>query len=174
MKKTITLILSLFTFFYLTVHAATAQITNPAVVGPLGSDPVAASSGATFTSYFVYIWRAVIFVGALMVLVYFLWGGIEWITAGGDQSKVGKARDRITQSMIGLVILVASFSIIGLLSQVFFGDSFNLLELTIPTAATLGGAAGTVGGGAGSGGGSGSTVPPNIIEEILGIIGSLF
>ena len=68
-----------------------------------------------------------------MVLIYFLWGGIEWITAGGDTAKVQKARDRITQSIIGLVILVASFVIIGFISELFFGSDFNLLEITIPT-----------------------------------------
>lgn len=63
----------------------------------------------------------------------FLWGAIEWITAGGDSGKVGKARDKITQAIIGLVILVGSFVIIGFIGRVFFGGDFDLLNLTIPT-----------------------------------------
>ena len=107
-------------------------ITNP-VTGNLGNNPVEAKQGTTFTNFLITLWRAIISVGGLMVLIYFLWGGIEWITAGGDTAKVQKARDRITQSIIGLVILVASFVIIGFISELFFGSDFNLLEITIPT-----------------------------------------
>lgn len=106
-------------------------IKNP-VIGDLGNDPAAAQSGSLFLRYFVTLWRALITVGAILVLVYFLWGAIEWIVAGGDQGKVQKARDRMTQAAIGLVLLVGSFTILAFLSMVFFGDNFNILELTIP------------------------------------------
>ncbi len=106
-------------------------ITNP-VIGTLGDDAAKAQSGATFLGYFITLWRALITVGAIIVVIYFLWGAIEWIVAGGDQGKVAKARDRMTQAAIGLVLLVGSFTIIAFLSMVFFGDNFNILELTIP------------------------------------------
>jgi hypothetical protein len=138
MKKVFTSIsattLTLMASFFAFVQTAQAAITNPALGEDLGGDPLAATEGTTFLSYFVLLWRAVITVGALMVIVFFVWGGIEWISAGGDTAKVQKARDRLTQSAIGLIVLVASFSIIGLLSSLFFGEDFNLLKLTIPTA----------------------------------------
>lgn len=132
MKKIVALFTSLLATFTLSASSAVAQITNPAIPTELGGNAAAAQSGTTFTSYFITLWRGVIFVGGIMVLVYFLWGGVEWITAGGDQAKVGKARDKMTQAVVGLIILVASFSIIGLISQIFF-PGMNLLQLTIPT-----------------------------------------
>lgn len=111
------------------VSKPTGGITNPAI-GDLGNNSVEAASGATFTSYFVRIWQAVITVGGLTVLLYFVWGGIEWITAGGDSSKIEKARNKITQSVIGMIILVGSFAIIGLINTLFFGNDFNLLNPT--------------------------------------------
>jgi|GEM_PF-931521 len=109
-------------------------ITNP-VTGSLGDNPTEAAAGTTFLTFLITLWRAIITLGGLMVLIFFLWGAIEWITAGGDSSKVQKARDRITQAIIGMVLLVASFVIIGFISQLFFGPDFNLLNLTIPTPA---------------------------------------
>lgn len=111
-------------------------LTNPAIDSALGEGVEAASSGATFLSYFITIWRALITVGSLAVIIMFLWGAIDWITAGGDSGKVGKARDKITQAVIGMVILVGSFIIIGFVGQLFF-EGFDLLNLTIPTPADI-------------------------------------
>lgn len=104
-------------------------ITNPAI-GNLGNSPSAATAGTTFANYFVTIWQAIIFVGGLTVLVYFLWSGISWILAADDASKVQKARDRMTQAVIGMIILVGSFVIIQLISSLFFGEEYNLLNPT--------------------------------------------
>ena len=133
MKRKLLIAILLSSIALLTLTTLTqAQIINPAIDPTLGADAESAESGATFVSYFITLWRGVVFIGGLLVFVYFMWGGIEWISAGGDSAKVGKARDKITQSIVGLIVLVASFALIGLISQIFFGPSFNLLELTIP------------------------------------------
>lgn len=106
-------------------------ITNPAI-GNLGSSPTRAASGSIFVGYIILIWRAIITVGGLTVLLMFVWGAVEWITAGGDTSKIEKARNRMTQAVIGMIVLTASFTIIGFISTLFF-PTFNLLELTFPT-----------------------------------------
>lgn len=107
--------------------------TNPVITGDLGGNGAggaeAATSGATFVSYFVSVWQAFIIIGAIMVLIYFLWGSIEWITAGADIAIVEKARRRITQAMIGLLVLISSFVIIEFISQLLFGEEFSILNL---------------------------------------------
>jgi hypothetical protein len=109
----------------------TQGITNPAIEGVLGGNEGGikmAESGSLFTNYFVQLWQAIIAVGGLAVLLYFVWGAVEWITAGGDSSKIEKARNKITQSVIGMIILVGSFAIIGVINAIFFESSgFNLL-----------------------------------------------
>ncbi|MDQ3008381.1 MAG: hypothetical protein M3Q81_02180 [bacterium] len=112
---------------------ASAAIQNEAI-GALGTNEAGARSGVTFFTYFIYLWNAIITIGGFFVVLNFVWGAIEWIASGGDQAKVSKGRDRITQSIIGLIILVGSFVIIGFISQLFFGESFNLLRVNIPTA----------------------------------------
>jgi hypothetical protein len=47
----------------------------------------------------------VIFVGLLV------FAGFQWMTAGGNEEKVEKARNLITRAIIGLIIVVAAYSI---------------------------------------------------------------
>lgn len=54
----------------------------------------------------------------------FLVGGIGWITAGGDKTKLTEARDRISNAFIGLIIVIAGWAILALVGQ-FFG--YNIL-----------------------------------------------
>lgn len=46
-------------------------------------------------------------------------GGITWISAGGDPKALGAARARITNALIGLIIVVASYAIAAIVGQVF-------------------------------------------------------
>lgn len=116
-----------------------AAINNPALNETLGgtaNNAATAEDGTVFVTYFIVLWRGVIAVGSLLVLVYFMWGAIEWITAAGEAGKITKARDKITQAVIGLIMLISAFAIIGFLSSLFFGPDFNLLNITFPTTGT--------------------------------------
>lgn len=108
-----------------------AQITNP-VTGDLGTYDASESSGSKFIEYTVYLWRAAITIGALAVIVYFLLGAFTWITSGGDKAKVEDARNKITNAVIGLVLLVSSFVLLGFLSKILFAGQFDILKLNIP------------------------------------------
>jgi hypothetical protein len=79
-------------------------------------------SGATttFGSFFESLLGGIMFIAALLVLFYLIWGAIEWITAGGDQSKIQKGRDRIVQSIIGIIVLASTLALFGLV-QSFLG-----------------------------------------------------
>jgi len=54
-----------------------------------------------------------IFLGFLGIvfLVLTLYAGFLWMTAQGDDSKVKKAKDMLTQAIIGLIIIVAAYAI---------------------------------------------------------------
>lgn len=54
---------------------------------------------------------AAIVIGALATLIYMIYGGINWITAGGDAQKVEASQKFITNAIIGLIILVATYAI---------------------------------------------------------------
>lgn len=50
------------------------------------------------------------FIGILL-LVYILYAGFLWMTAGGDEGKVKTATTMIRNAIIGLLIIVAAFAI---------------------------------------------------------------
>lgn len=52
---------------------------------------------------------------ALLVFFYLIWGGIDWITSGGDKGKTEQARSKILAAVIGLIIVAASYAIVQLL-----------------------------------------------------------
>lgn len=59
-------------------------------------------------------------------------GGIQWINAGGDPKNLESARGRITNAVIGLVIVVAAFAITLIFTtllgvNIFTGDVVDII-----------------------------------------------
>ena len=50
------------------------------------------------------------FLGIIAVVIILI-GGFKWMTAGGSEDKVGEAKKLITAGIIGLIIILASWSI---------------------------------------------------------------
>ena len=102
-------------------------ISNPVIDPSEGtidqmSDPLSA--------FIARIWQTMVILGGLLVLVFLIWGAIEWISSGGDENKLKDAKGKMTNAFIGLVILVGSFAITLLLEHVV---GFNILEIVWPT-----------------------------------------
>ena len=54
----------------------------------------------------------------LIVLVMVIWGGIQYVTSGGDKELAQAAQKRITAALVGLVIVVAAYAIALILEKV--------------------------------------------------------
>lgn len=87
----------------------------------------------------------VMIIAALLVFLYLIWGGIEWITSGGDKGKTESARNKITSAVVGMIILAASYAILLLILR-FIG--FEDLADVFTQAETIEGAAGDTNNGA--------------------------
>ncbi len=55
----------------------------------------------------------------IILFIVLLWGGYDFIISRGNPEKVKSARAKITTSLIGFVLLVVSYLIVRLLSEVF-------------------------------------------------------
>ena len=104
-------------------------IQNRALTAQFGSNP---DGGAALGLLIATLFRAAIMLGGLALFVFIVMGGINWITAGGDEKKIEDARNRITNGIIGMAILVATAAIITFVGS-FLG--MDLLNLSIPTPA---------------------------------------
>jgi hypothetical protein len=56
--------------------------------------------------------------GGLFFVFFFVQGAFQWITAGGDSGKIEKARGQMIQGILGVIVLVASYAIIGLIGTI--------------------------------------------------------
>jgi len=101
-----------------------------------------------------------VIIGAVILLFNLVMAGIEWISAGGDSSKIEKARGRIIQSTIGIFVLAASVAIFSIINQLL-GSPLEIRFLS-------GG-----NGGAGSGVGNPACVCWNGKNAMTGAVGRL-
>ena len=65
---------------------------------------------------------------SLMFVVYFILGAFEWISSGGDKGKLEKARNRMMYGVLGMIIIVGAYSLLGLLSGIIGIDFLNPAE----------------------------------------------
>ena len=108
--------------------AMSAMLSTASVaMAEVSIEPITTGKGYAnnFGTMFSSILNVVMLVAALLVFAYMIWGGIEWITSGGDKTKAESARNKLTSAVIGLVIVAASYAIVTLVVQFLgFGD-FN-------------------------------------------------
>ena len=79
---------------------------------------ISAKGDTAFANYIAILWQTIVIIGGIAALLYLAWGALDWITAGADQEKLKKAKSRIQNSLLGLVILALSYAIIQLISRV--------------------------------------------------------
>lgn len=105
------------------VFAATESIKIEAGdAGTLGNT----LSTITVANLITTILSVVFVIVALIFFFMLVVGGVKWISSGGDEKKVAAARASITNALIGLVIVFASWAIVNLLGSIF---GFSLTDL---------------------------------------------
>lgn len=114
----------MYSIFYSTLAFTINQPTNYGIqakkdVGPLTTTVLTNSVTIIFT------------VAAVLLIAMLTWGALEWVLSGGDKEAVGSARKRITNALIGLVILGVTFVIARVIGTIV---GFNPLQnLPIPS-----------------------------------------
>jgi hypothetical protein len=102
-------------------------ITNPALGETLKGLLRRPDPGENFLETIIPNFVTLGFIIASVVFIFFfIWGGISWITSGGDKAQVQTARDRITSAIVGMVILLAMYAIIQVVELFFHTNIINL------------------------------------------------
>ena len=67
-------------------------------------------------------------VGTVIFFFMILWGAVQWITSGGDKQGLESAKSRITNALIGVIIMFSIFAFMKLL-QGFFHVTIMQLDI---------------------------------------------
>ncbi|PJE50350.1 MAG: hypothetical protein COV29_04195 [Candidatus Yanofskybacteria bacterium CG10_big_fil_rev_8_21_14_0_10_36_16] len=102
--------------------SANAQFTNPEGALEIPGNPVPDSEELNLTSILdaiTTIAQFLLFAGALIAVIFIVWGGILWMSAGGDSSKVARARQTIINGLIGSIIVLGIGTIMSTAGYLF-------------------------------------------------------
>ena len=61
----------------------------------------------------------IIILSSILLFIYLVIGGLQWLTSGGDKMAAQAARDKITAALTGLVIVLAAFALVRILEAAF-------------------------------------------------------
>lgn len=64
----------------------------------------------------------VLFIAALVAFAYLIFSGFQYITAGGDAAKAQTARQGIINALIGILVIVVSYTVLRYVGTLLLGD----------------------------------------------------
>ncbi len=98
-------------------------------LSPIGKEALKSGSAqgvvAAFTTQLSNIIAFLTILGSLFFVIYFIVGGFEWLQAGGDTGKAEKARTRMINAAIGLLVMILATALVGIIGGVFGIDILN-------------------------------------------------
>jgi len=116
------------------VFAANIETGPIKGIGPFGFENEAVSEATTKTQFgniLSTVITVITVVGGLAFIIYFTMGGLKWITAGGDKTKIQEAQTQMTQGIVGLVVITVGLFVVGIIGGILgidFLNPFNTLS----------------------------------------------
>lgn len=99
------------------------------VVGTITAPLPAAYAGPPgIIAFLLNILRVVFVVAGIYAFFNIILAGFTYMSAGGDSKKLESAWAKIWQSLVGLILVVASFAFAALIGQLFFGEPTFILQ----------------------------------------------
>ena len=69
----------------------------------------------------------IFFAAGLLLLIYLIFGGFQFMYSRGDPKATQSAKDKITNALIGFVIVIMAYGLVSLLGRVLRINPFILL-----------------------------------------------
>lgn len=80
-------------------------------IKPSGSIDTSKDLAGLLTPILETILRYIYFFTGVAALLYLIWAGYRYLSAGGDTKKSGEARVAIVHAVIGIAVIVAAYAI---------------------------------------------------------------
>lgn len=129
------------------IYAATTQLgtrigDNCDGLGPLCTPTGALGSLQAITRVISSIIGVITAVAGIWFFLNFIIAGVQWIGAGGDKHTLEEAQKRITNAFIGLIIVVAGWSILALAGKflgydILISDPQRMIQQLFPGSSSV-------------------------------------
>jgi hypothetical protein len=94
--------------------------------GTWGTAPSTPGTALTnFESLISMVIGFITVVGGIYFMFQIFTGAVQWISSGSDKDGVSKAQKKFTNALLGLIILIFAYSLIGIVGTLFGLDLFN-------------------------------------------------
>ncbi len=123
--------------FYAFVHqveAATQTDIFGKIEAPAGVDKYNAQAGAGGIGLILFFSNMIRFatvIAGIWVFINFILAGWTYITSSGDAGAHKKVSEKLTMSMMGIMIIVGAYTIAALIGLIVFGDAKYILSPTL-------------------------------------------
>lgn len=104
------------------------------------------ADSAGLASFFNNLYKFLVGIAAILAVIEIIWGGIE-ISTQDSVSKQSDGRKRITNAILGLILVLSPVIVFSIINPNILNLSLNLPELEITTFFAGGGSGGSGGGG---------------------------
>lgn len=84
------------------------------IVNPIGTDD--------FTELVTNFLGWLLGIAGALALLMLIWGGILYVTSAGDEQKAAKGKRIVTWTILGLIVILMSYSIIALIEDIFINE----------------------------------------------------
>jgi uncharacterized membrane protein len=98
-----------------------AQVNYQQLEGGIGLKFAGGNVGTIVGESLKYIFA----VAGILLLIYLILGGFQYLTSAGDPKKAQEAQSKITQALIGFVIIFASYWIVQIVAAVLGLDKIG-------------------------------------------------
>jgi Na+/H+ antiporter NhaD/arsenite permease-like protein len=80
----------------------------------------------TFGTLISLVLPSVFWIAAVLVVLYFLWSGLQYLISKGDPKQLDAARKRMTYAILGLVIILTAALIVEFLPEELLGFKISI------------------------------------------------
>ncbi len=105
-----------------TIDDVFGQISPPPGSGGLNGGDV----GTGLSNLFAVGIRLAFVVAGVALLIYLLWGAIDWIMSGGEKESLEKARSKMTNAIIGILIMVFALALFSVIT----GNILGIIDIS--------------------------------------------
>jgi len=99
-------------FFVYGVFALGVQLSAVSAQNQIFSNPL--GDEITPSGLLQLILRILLGLIGFVAVIYLIWAGFKYVTAGGDSKKAGEAKEGITHAIIGLIVAFVGFLLVEL------------------------------------------------------------